>query len=87
MPTQVTRIKLSSATTPDMSVSSLNTNVIDELVDARNLASELVEVFDELSDTLSDSPENLTRVRAAKNNLAGLHAIVRSFPTCEKGAA
>ena len=70
-----------------MSVSSLNTSLLDEIVAARNLASDLVEALDESSDTLPDTPMALTHVRAVKNALAGLHAIVRSFPTCEKGAA
>ena len=70
-----------------MSVSSLNTSLIDEIVAARNLASDLVEALDESSDSLPDTPMALTHVRAVKNALTGLHAVVRSFPTESKEAA
>ena len=67
--------------------SPLNTNLQDEIAAARNLALDVVDALDQSSDTLPDTPMAVTHVRAVKNALTGLHAVVRSFPSCEKGAA
>ena len=70
-----------------MSVSPLNTNVTDEIVEAQSLLRAIHDDLDDMSDRLPRTGMALTHVRAVKNALTGLHAVVRSFPSCEKGAA
>ena len=70
-----------------MSVSPLNSNLTDEIVEAQSLLRAIHDDLDYMSDDLPPTAMALTHVRAVKNALTGLHAVVRSFPSCEKGAA
>jgi len=70
-----------------MSVSPLNSNVTDEIVDTQSLLRAIHDDLDVMSDRLPQTAMALTHVRAVKNALTGLHAVVRSFPTDSKEAA
>lgn len=70
-----------------MSVSPIKTSVTNEIVEAQSILRAIHDDLDEMSDRLPQTPKALTHVLAVKNALTGLHAVVRSFPSCEKGAA
>ena len=61
--------------------------VLSELVECQRVLEDIKEDLDLLSDGLEETPENLTKMRAFRNTLNGIHYVGRTFPGCKRRAA